>query len=226
MSYDIYLFKPRDGESIEDAYERVIEGEDGGPTPDTEALKERLAGALIGYGTGLERFEFDYALIAESYEMTEEDAQTEFRHIELNSPEGGSGVQITIEDESATILIPYWHQADAARGVFDEVLQYLKVFERKPPTSPTTRSSKNRLTLPPTSPKQSPSIPASPRQYHSRPRKLTPKIASRGGSSGRPLRRPGRNASASERGDRALGLSKTRPTATLPNGRVSARYTV
>ena len=131
MSYDIYLFKPRDGESIEDAYERVIEGEDGGPTPDTEALKERLAGALIGYGTGLERFEFDYALIAESYEMTEEDAQTEFRHIELNSPEGGSGVQITIEDESATILIPYWHQADAARGVFDEVLQYLKVFERE-----------------------------------------------------------------------------------------------
>jgi len=29
MSYDIYLFKLNDGESVEDAYERVAEGEDG-----------------------------------------------------------------------------------------------------------------------------------------------------------------------------------------------------
>ena len=29
MSYDIYLFEPRDGESVEDAYELAVEGKGG-----------------------------------------------------------------------------------------------------------------------------------------------------------------------------------------------------
>lgn len=133
MSYDIYLFKSRDGESVEDAYERVVEGEGGeGPgTPEADALKERLASALIGSGTGLERAMFDYAAIASMQKISEEEARTQFRHIELNSPEDGNGVQTTIEDESASILIPYWHQGDDAREVFEEVWQYLKVFEKE-----------------------------------------------------------------------------------------------
>ena len=34
MSYDIYLFEPRDGESVEDAYELAVEGK-GGEGPDS-----------------------------------------------------------------------------------------------------------------------------------------------------------------------------------------------
>lgn len=133
MSYDIYLFKPRDGESVDEAYERVVdeaEEEDKGP-PDAEkeALKERLAKALVDANPELERFVFDYAAVAKSLKTTEEDALRQFRHIELNGPEDGNGIQIMIEDDSATITVPYWHEGDEASDAFDEIRRYAKVFE-------------------------------------------------------------------------------------------------
>jgi hypothetical protein len=133
MSYDIYFFKPRDAESVDEAYERVVdeaeEGGDGAAGPETEVLKERLAKALVDAGTGLERFVFDYAEVAKSLKTTEEDARRQFRHIELNGPEDGNGIQIMIEDDFATLTVPYWHQGDEASDAFDEIHRYARIFE-------------------------------------------------------------------------------------------------
>jgi len=135
MSYDLYFFKPLDGESVDEAYERLFDesGEVGeGPiTPDKESLKERLASALISSGSGLEKFQFDYASLAKSLKLSEEEARRQWRHIEINSPEDGNGIQITIEDDSASIAIPYWHQGSDARAAFEEIWGYAKVLEKE-----------------------------------------------------------------------------------------------
>ena len=72
---------------------------------------------------------FDYAAVAKSLKTTEEEARRQFRHIELNTPEDGNGIQITIEDDSATITVPYWHQGEGATDAFDEIRRYARVFE-------------------------------------------------------------------------------------------------
>src|SRR5215470_17978738 len=101
MSYDIHLFKPDAGESADEAFERLfVESEDlddEPPSSGKEALKEKLANALIAANPLLERFQFDYAAVAKSLKTTEEQARLEWRHIELNGPEDGNGIQITIE---------------------------------------------------------------------------------------------------------------------------------
>jgi len=133
MSYDIYLFKPDDGESVEDAFERLFsedeDGDESEPSAEREVLKARLADALIAANPLLESFQFDYAAVAKSLKTTEEEARRQWRHIELNGPEDGNGIQITIEDGKATVTVPYWHEGDDAKRVFEEIWKYLKVFQ-------------------------------------------------------------------------------------------------
>ena len=59
VSYDIYPFRPSDGESVEHAFERVVEGNGGGGpgTAEAEALKSGWPW-LVGYGAEVERFKF------------------------------------------------------------------------------------------------------------------------------------------------------------------------
>jgi len=133
MSYDVHLFKPEGGESADEAFERlVVESEEvgeGSPSPEKEALKEQLSDTLTKTNPLLERFHFDYAAVAKSLKTTEEKARLQWRHIELNGPEDGNGIQIIIEDDKASVSVPYWHQADEATRVFEEIWQYLNVFQ-------------------------------------------------------------------------------------------------
>ena len=83
MSYDIYLFKPDDGESVEDAFERLFsedeDGDESEPSAEREVLKARLADALIAANPLLESFQFDYAAVAKSLKTTEEEARRQWR---------------------------------------------------------------------------------------------------------------------------------------------------
>jgi hypothetical protein len=132
MSYDIYLFKPDNGESADEAFERLFDESDdfslSPASPQSEALKEKIAAALLTANPILERFQFDYAAVAKVLKTTEEEARIQWRHIELNGPEDGNGIQIEINDDKASITIPYWHEGFKAQSVFEEVWRYLEVF--------------------------------------------------------------------------------------------------
>lgn len=128
MSYDIFLFKPDDGESADDAFDRLFDESDAGPAAlaHSDELKEKLAAALMAVNPRLERFEFDYSAAARAMKISEEEARAELCHIELNSPDG---IQIQVDSDKATLTLPYHHQGAKARSVFKEVWQYLHVFQ-------------------------------------------------------------------------------------------------
>lgn len=132
MSYDIDLFKPLPGETLERTMGRAFpESEEinpGPPSPEKEALKELLAAALTKEDPRLERFAFGYKEIAETLGTDEGDARLRWRHVELNGPVDGGGVQITLFDDTASIAIPYWHEGEKAEAVFKDVWEYIRVF--------------------------------------------------------------------------------------------------
>jgi hypothetical protein len=136
MSYDLHLLARPAGPDLPSAARaRLAGGEeaiDPGPSsPEREAWKARLAAALRRANPRLAPFAFEYPALAARLGIAEDEARRRYRHIELNGPEGGSGVQITLADDTVDITIPYWHQRPAAATVFEEVWGYLGVLERE-----------------------------------------------------------------------------------------------
>jgi hypothetical protein len=133
MSYDLHLVKPAPGKSVEDALEVLFaedEDEDE-PAPhnaEAQALQRRLVAALVAKHPALEPFAFDFATIGDSLGLSAEEAARQFQHVELNGPEEGNGIQITVDGAAATITVPYWHRGDGARAVFAEIWDYLEIF--------------------------------------------------------------------------------------------------
>src|SRR5262244_3095691 len=123
MSYDLDLFKPAKGETLEVATERFLayESEEinpGPPDDQKENLKRLLASALIKKNPDLQMCHFRYEVIAVNENITEEEARVKYRHIVLNEPEARDGIQILLFDDSAAITVAYWHTGDEARAVF------------------------------------------------------------------------------------------------------------
>ena len=133
MSYDLHLV--RAGMTAIDAAELVLGDVDpdnpnpGAFSPAAEARKAHLTQALRSVNPALEPFAFDYAEIARFLNISEEDARLKWRHIELNGPDGGNGIQITLHDETATVTVPYWHHGIAANTVWEEIWTYLTVLK-------------------------------------------------------------------------------------------------
>jgi hypothetical protein len=50
--------------------------------------------------------------------------------MELNGPEGGPGIQITLFDDGASLTVPYWHKDKNARAVLAQIWEYLEVIQR------------------------------------------------------------------------------------------------
>lgn len=132
MSYDFRLCLPQAGRSNEeiataDAEDLVITD----PVPTKEERKKRIAAALTTRNPALEPFAFGFEEIAKFEKITVEEAMKKHRHIELNGPDGSNGIQITLFDDEASVTVPYWHQGDAARQVFEEIWAYLEIIERE-----------------------------------------------------------------------------------------------
>ena len=124
------LFKPRAGEPPEETAMRDREeGPLSPPDPEKEALKQKVAKALVEHDKTLEVFKFDYREIARIRKMTIEQARQEFRHIELNDE--STGMQITLFDDEASISVPYWHQGEKAQTVFRRMLDNAAVICRE-----------------------------------------------------------------------------------------------
>jgi hypothetical protein len=135
MSYDLHLVSKRTGVDPLSVARSLVAREEqelnpGPPVPEKEARKAQLAAALVRLSPQLSAFEFQFSSIAARQHITEDEARTRYRHIELNGPEGGNGIQIILSDDTVEIMIPYWHHTAAAVSVFDDVWRYLALLER------------------------------------------------------------------------------------------------
>ena len=131
MSYDLHLLRPRPGESLEEAAMR--DGEEDSrtspPDPQKEALKRKVADALVAYDAKLEIFKFDYAEIARLQKISADQARQQFRHIELNDEE--AGIQIILGDDGAGVSIPSWHSGEKAQSALRRMLAYAQIICRE-----------------------------------------------------------------------------------------------
>jgi len=132
MSYDFHLVPQTTAEDPVEAARAWLERDEheinpGPPVPEKEERKKRLARLLVESNPELEPFSFGFSEIAKTYNWTEDEARVRFRHVELNGPEDGNGIQITLYDDTADIAVPYWHQPEAAGAVFDEIWRYLTI---------------------------------------------------------------------------------------------------
>jgi hypothetical protein len=132
MSYDFRLFLSQPGvDPVVTAEGEADEGSEeinpGPPIPAKEARKRAIANALIKADPALEIFRFGFDEIAKFQNVGVEEARLRFRHLELNDPEGGPGIQIVLFDDSASVIVPYWHNEKKAKAVFAQIWEYLKV---------------------------------------------------------------------------------------------------
>jgi len=132
MSYDFRLFRPKAGEDP-----LVTARQDSGDFPDSppdkqkEAQKRQVAEALIAHNPNLEVFQFGYDEIAELEKISPSEARLKYRHLELNGPEDGNGIQITLFDDEASVTVPYWHEGEKASDTFSEIWGYLEIIHRE-----------------------------------------------------------------------------------------------
>jgi hypothetical protein len=128
MSYDLYLFRAGTDPRAADE----DDGERGRRDPAAEALKRKVADALIALDPALDEHVFDHDEIARLHKMPIEEAYERFRYIELSDVSaGGAGTQITLFDDHASVTIPYWHEGAAARAPFERLWAYLDVICRE-----------------------------------------------------------------------------------------------
>ena len=118
MSYDLFLFKPIEGEDPLKTAERILEEEENDVLDlekeeidtideEKEYLKNHIASKLIEVNPALEKY----------------------GDIQLIGPEDGNGIQIIISGDSVSISVPYWHSGEHAKEVFNEITSYIKVIE-------------------------------------------------------------------------------------------------
>jgi hypothetical protein len=135
VSYDLQLFRALDGESTDTALARIEaaacsdELNPGPVVPGVEAAKRKLADSLIQHMPSLRRFAFDYQQIAQIENIDETEARRKCRHIELNQDD--FGLQVMLEDETATVTRPYWHEGEEADTAFRALWQCLAVLRKE-----------------------------------------------------------------------------------------------
>ncbi len=135
MSYDFRLFLPQPGVDplVTAQIEPDEESEDINPGPPVaakETRKRAIADALMKIDPVLEVFQFGFEEIAKFQNISVEEAKLRWRHMELNGPEDGPGIQITLLDDGASLTVPYWHKDKKAKAVFAQIWEYLKVIQR------------------------------------------------------------------------------------------------
>lgn len=132
MSYRFLLFHTDPGAKPEATVRaRLTQPETGQgpgpPAPEMEAQKERLAELLIEANPHLEAYRPTAAEDAEPGGTSDTQARVRNRVIELRDTRNGTGVVITLRDDSAAISVPFWYKQDEAGLVVDEIWTYLRI---------------------------------------------------------------------------------------------------
>jgi hypothetical protein len=131
MSYDFMLFKPRPGEDPAETAQRDVEEwpSSAPPDPEKEALKRRVANALMAFDSKLKIHQFDYQQIAKTRKISLEQARLQFRHLELDDET--TGLHIMLSDDDAGLSVPYWHAGEKADPVFRQIFGCLQIICRE-----------------------------------------------------------------------------------------------
>jgi hypothetical protein len=135
MSYDLHFVPTQSGVDAASSAEASLATEElginlGPLDPAKEARKRAIAADLIAADPVLSVYPFDFQDLARIEGITEPEARVRFRHLELNGPEDGNGIQITLFDDSASLTVPYWHDGSAAETVWDEIWSCVAVLEQ------------------------------------------------------------------------------------------------
>lgn len=139
MSYAFYLVPRSPGNALAKArtYAQLpinsAEFNAGSQDLAKDAEKQRLAAALIEANPQLAPIRFGYTAMIGKFEMTEEQARLCYREWILGGPKHSHGLEITLYDELAVIVLPYGragtaHEAVAAAWASFEVLSGLGKF--------------------------------------------------------------------------------------------------
>jgi hypothetical protein len=132
MSYDFHLFRPEPGVDPLVTAEQGSAGEyPGRRNPEKEVRNRAVAAALLQLNPALEISEADPDMLAELHGVAREEAEGYFPDIEINTPDDGNGIQISLFADEAGVSVPYWHTDDRAEAVFAEIWRYLQVIERE-----------------------------------------------------------------------------------------------
>jgi ribosomal protein S18 acetylase RimI-like enzyme len=116
------LFLPRAGEEpLVTAQREAPDYADAPPDEQKESLKRRLAEALLARLPALQVYQFPFHQIAAFERISIEQARSRYRQLELNSPDGGSGIRLLLRDDEASVTVPFWHDTGKAVKAFREV---------------------------------------------------------------------------------------------------------
>src|SRR5579863_3739463 len=83
----------------------------------------------MAHNPQLKVFQFGYEEIARFEKISIDEARLKYRHLELNGPEGGSGIQIMLFDDEASLTVPFWHEEPL--GIFRETARCLEIISRE-----------------------------------------------------------------------------------------------
>jgi hypothetical protein len=133
MSYDFHLFAAAAGVDPRAIARADDEGfEPARRDPAKERVKRKVADALIARDPNLELATFDYEEIARLHRIRVDVAYERMRHLELTDVSaGGSGVQIMLFDDRASVTVPFWHEGVGARADLERVWGYIDVICRE-----------------------------------------------------------------------------------------------
>lgn len=126
MSYDLYCFQPVADEPPLTTVNRILDAANISlPSPEIEARKQAVATCLRRVNPMLEPFQIEHDKIAELEGITVDEARGRYRYIELNTPEVGFGIQLTVYDYYTSLTVPYWHKGRQAEQALREIGAYL-----------------------------------------------------------------------------------------------------
>jgi aminoglycoside 6'-N-acetyltransferase I len=132
MSYDLRMFKPRADQSANPAASvRPADFPTTPPSPEAEALKRKVANALIAHNSQLRIAPLPYEQIAHFEGISVEDTRRKYRHVELSAPEACNGILIILRDDEAAVTIPFWHEGQKAADTFRELWSYVEIICRE-----------------------------------------------------------------------------------------------
>ena len=132
VSYELRLAKPR-AEGIHAPLSSCSAADFSSTPPDSrkEVLKRRVAERLIARNPQLQLYQFPYEKIAQFERLSLEETRRKYRHLELNGPEGGNGIQVTLWDDDASLSLPFWHELKKAEQAFLELWSYADIVCRE-----------------------------------------------------------------------------------------------
>jgi len=130
MSFDLLLVRmPADASKreIRAAAAAAVKGEVPDTPPDSaiEARKRAVADAMLVMFPELEEKQLDYAKIARSQGITEDEARLRIRWISLYGPKDGARVEIDLYDTWASISMPHG-RGENTEAEMDELWSYLE----------------------------------------------------------------------------------------------------